>query len=378
MHPARPILPTVACNLESQLLQATLPLFANETVEAIEWSFDALHKTPNIPDWFTELLDTYGKSGRLIGHGIYFSLFSGKWTTEQQRWLDHLKKVSGHFRFDHITEHFGFMTGEDFHKGAPLSVPYTTSTLMIGTDRLKRIQDTCQCAVGLENLAFSYSFEEAQRHGEFLRKLIEPVNGFIILDLHNLYCQLHNFSLDFSTLIQTYPLERVREIHISGGSWEPSVTNAQRNIRRDTHDEAVPEAVFALLQQTIPLCPNLKYVVLEQLGTALHTADQQQQFRSDFDHMRSIVLSFNGNHQEVNTFLPDQPLSLPDHAAEDATLHQQQLELSTILENSSDYAQARQQLSASSLAHTDWKTELWSPEMLETAVRIARKWKQGW
>lgn len=146
------------------------------------------------------------------------------------------------------------MTGKDFHHGAPLGVPYTDSTLRIGIDRLKRIQEACSCPAGLENLAFSYSPDEVKKHGEFLEKLVSPVNGFIILDLHNLYCQLCNFGFDYHDMIGLYPLERVREIHISGGSWQDSHTEAGRVIRRDTHDNSVPEEVFGLLKATIPRC----------------------------------------------------------------------------------------------------------------------------
>ena len=370
----------VSSNLDAPLLQATLPLFTAEKVEGIEWSFDTLHKVRDIPDWFVELLHAFGNEGRLIGHGVYFSLFSGKWTDEQQRWLDHLRKVSSNFKFDHITEHFGFMTGEDFHKGAPISVPYTAETLAIGRDRLQRIQEGCSCPVGLENLAFSYSLEEVQRHGEFLEKLVEPVNGFIILDLHNLYCQLHNFSLDFETLIRVYPLDRVREIHISGGSWDASGLFPERKIRRDTHDDAVPEEVFEILKQTLHLCPNLKFVVLEQLGIALHTAESQQQFQSDFERMQEIVNTFNLQNRMLltNDFLPEQFLQLQQPVPESSKLYEQQLELSTILERSKNTEEAFHLLRTSSLAQSDWQTERWSVYMLETALRIAQKWKQGW
>ncbi|MDF3029008.1 MAG: hypothetical protein K0S23_3315 [Fluviicola sp.] len=370
----------VSCNLDNQLLQATLPLFASEKVEAIEWSFDTLYKVREIPDWFVELLRAFSQEGRLIGHGVYFSLFSGKWTTEQQRWLDHLRKVSANFKFDHITEHFGFMTGEDFHKGAPISVPYTSETLAIGIDRLQRIQEACSCPVGLENLAFSYSLDEVQRHGEFLERLIEPVNGFIILDLHNLYCQLQNFSLDFETLIRAYPLDRVREIHISGGSWESSGIRPERTIRRDTHDDAVPEAVFDLLRKTLPLCKNLKFVILEQLGIALHTMESQRQFQMDFERMQSIIHTFNSRNQSISVtdFLPKESISLNEPVPESAKLYEQQVELSSILEHSADYNEALRSLHRSSLAHSSWEIEKWSPYMLETALRIAQKWKQGW
>lgn len=371
------ILASVACNLDQHLLQATLPLFIDEQVEAIEWSFDTLYKVNNIPDWFVELLTAFGKEGRLIGHGVFFSLFSGKWNPEQERWLSHLKKVSGNFTFDHITEHFGFMTGEDFHKGAPIGIPYNSTTLALGIDRLKRIQEACQCPVGLENLAFSYSLEEVKRHGEFLNELIEPVNGFIILDLHNFYCQLHNFSLEAEELIRLYPLDRVREIHISGGSWEQTELQPQRTIRRDTHDDAVPEAVFELLKQIIPRCPNLKFVVLEQLGIALNTTERQQQFQADFATLKSTVSTF-GSPKPTTDFLPKSPLLLAKTVAEDAQLAAQQQELSTILENALNYEHAVALLAKSSLANSDWKVEEWSPYMLETALRIAQKWKNGW
>ena len=242
------VLSAIACNLDDYILLTSIPLFESEKVQAIEWSFDTLLNSTEIPMWFTELLQAFSAKNRLIGHGVFFSLFSGKWSKTQQNWLIQLKKLSSEYTFDHITEHFGFMTVADFHKGAPLSIPFNSTTLAIGQDRLQRIFESCQCPVGLENLAFSYALDEVKRHGEFLQKLIEPINGFIILDLHNLYCQIHNFDISFADIIPLYPLERVREIHISGGSWEDSTAQTDRKIRRDTHDNSVPVAVFDLLK----------------------------------------------------------------------------------------------------------------------------------
>ena len=214
------ILASLACNLDDNVLLAALPLFEGEKVEAIEWSFDTLYNKRNIPDWFVELLNAFSAENRLIGHGVYFSLFLAKWSDSQQRWLDHLAKISSYFQFDHISEHFGFMTGEDFHKGAPMNIPFTKTTLEIGRDRLKRIYNACECPVGIENLAFAYSPDEVKRHGHFLEALIEPVNGFIILDLHNVFCQVKNFDISPEEILEYYPLNKVSEIHISGGSWE--------------------------------------------------------------------------------------------------------------------------------------------------------------
>jgi uncharacterized protein (UPF0276 family) len=371
------ILSTVACNLDNHLLAACLPLLEESKIDAIEWSFDTLFKVNEMPPWFRELLTAFSHEGRLIGHGVFFSLFSGKWLPEQEQWLQQLKQTCTRFQFDHITEHFGFMTGKDFHQGAPLSIPYTAVTLCIGTDRLKRIYDACHCPVGLENLAFSYSLEEVKRHGEFLDKLLKPVNGFIILDLHNLYCQLHNFELTFEEMMMLYPLHRVREIHISGGSWDEPLAGSVRKVRRDTHDDAVPEDVFRLLEQAIHQCPHLKYVVMEQLGNALSAEEGRHLFRSDFLRMKDIV-SEMGECRSIppRQFLP-KSFSLAGKAIEDEELYQQQRELATILESSSDYEEAMTALSSSSLAASEWQIEKWTPHMLETAVKIARKWQKG-
>ena len=371
------ILSSLACNLDADILSAAFPLLEEGRVEAIEWSFDTVFWAEQVPDWFSELLNTYSTQQRLIGHGVFFSLLSGKWTPEQQQWLAQLKQLSAQFHFDHITEHFGFFTGQNFHHGAPLHIPYTATTLRIGQDRLSRIHEACQRPVGIENLAFAYSLDEVKQHGEFLEKLVEPVNGFLILDLHNLYCQLHNFSVPYDELIQLYPLDRVREIHISGGSWENSASVPDKKIRRDTHDESVPAEVFQLLEWTLPKCPNLKFVVLEQLGVGLKTESSKAQFRQDFMRMEQLVQNSRRHLADLltNLFLPLQPLPLSP-AVEDAALYAQQIQLSTILETASSFEEAQRRLQSSSLANTDWKVEQWEPHMLETAVSIAQKWKK--
>lgn len=373
---------SLSFNLDVGLIKAAWPLLAGEEVEALEWSFDTHFKQPALPDWFSELLQTYSDAGRLVGHGVFFSLFSGKWLPEQAAWLQELRDLTRCFRFDHISEHFGFLTGADFHKGAPLSVPYNAQSLAVGRDRLTRIADACGCPVGLENLAFASSTDAARVHGDFLEALLEPVNGFVTLDLHNLYCQLHNFGLEASEMLAVFPLHRVREIHISGGSWQPSVHRPPPGVRRDTHDDRVPEEVFALLAQTMPRCPNLKFVMLEHMGFALAADQSQSDYRDDFRRMRALVHAEQARRETVlnsptlNLFLPPL-LSLSPLPLEDLALYQQQQTLSNILESSDSLAVTQAAIQNSILAGTDWDVAAWDPAMLETARLIAGKWRDG-
>ena len=57
----REIRSSIACNLDTNVLLAALPLLEAEKVQAIEWSFDTLYKTPDIPPWFVELLKAFGR-----------------------------------------------------------------------------------------------------------------------------------------------------------------------------------------------------------------------------------------------------------------------------------------------------------------------------
>ena len=366
----------VSCNLDRDILLSTLPLFQSSEIEGIEWSFDALYNHKNIPPWFVELLDAYGEEGRLIGHGVFFSIFSARLSDEQIKWLEDLRKKSDRFNFAHITEHFGFMTGENFHSGAPISMPYTKRTLAIGQDRLMRVANACQKPVGLENLALAYSTEDIKIQGEFIFQLLKPVNGFMILDLHNLYCQCHNFNIEFEELMGFYNLELVREIHISGGSWADSLIPSKK-IRRDTHDDRVPIEVYKMLEHTIPLCQNLKFVVLEQIGNSLHQEESQQIFRDDFLKMKEVmnIIGKTNTNTQVSSFLNTQLDNGLKSPLEDSALYSDQIALSKILESSFDLPDAKRQLKNSSLANSSWRIEKWEDHMLDTALRIAQKWK---
>jgi uncharacterized protein (UPF0276 family) len=373
------ILASIACNLDTEVLAAALPLFQEESVEAIEWSFDTLHQTRNIPAWFTELLSSYGEANRLIGHGVFFSIFSGRWSEDQTYWLKHLRKVCQAFHFEHITEHFGFMTGADFHKGAPVPIPLTDTTLAIGIDRLQRIQEACRRPVGLENLAFSYALEDVKKHGVFLYRLVEAIDGFIILDLHNLYCHMHNFNISLDEILGFYHLEDVREIHISGGTWEESEVEENKKIRRDTHDESVPDMVFEMLEKVIPQCPHLKYVVLEQIGSGLETEADKISFRADYQKMRNIIAnSHTSLSQDIvfRDFIPTKFFTNKEPLQSEG-LYQEQLLLSSILEKAVDYETTIKELQVSALSNSDWNVEAWEPRMVQTLIAIAQKWKDG-
>ncbi|WP_251040462.1 hypothetical protein [Chryseobacterium sp. ISL-6] len=92
---------------EADFVSAILPLFENNQIEILEWSFDTFYDVEE-PEWLKGLLDFYSQNNRLIGHGVYYSLFDAKWTERQEEWLNNLKTETEKRHYNHITEHFGF------------------------------------------------------------------------------------------------------------------------------------------------------------------------------------------------------------------------------------------------------------------------------
>lgn len=275
---------------EEDLRLAQLPLFAEGLVGAIEWTIDAEFDA-KLPSWVEPLLDHYAARGVLYGHGVHFSPLSAVFEPRQARWLEQLSRASGKRSYRHVSEHFGFTTVPGLARSAPLPVPFVPRAVAIGRDRLRTLQDAAGGApVGLENLALAMSRDDVLVHGEFLDQLLEPTNGFLLLDLHNLYCQSQNFEVAADELVLSMPLARVREIHVSGGSWSSvSTPVGPRPFRRDTHDGPIPEDVFALLAFIVPRCPLLEVVFVERLGKTLETALDVARYRFDYERVMAIA-----------------------------------------------------------------------------------------
>ena len=282
---------------ERDLRVAQLPLFADGLVEAIEWTIDTEFEG-SVPDWVEALLDHYGSAGALYAHGVQYSPLSGVFEARQSRWLERASRALGRRPYRHLSEHFGFTTVPGLARGTPLPVPFVPGAVAIGRERLVSLQEAASGApVGLENLALAMSRDDVFVHGEFLDQLLEPTDGFLLLDLHNLYCQAQNFDVSADELVRAMPLHRVREIHVSGGSWSAVNTPAgPRPFRRDTHDGAIPSDVFAMLAFALPRCPRLEVVFVERLGQTLQESGEVGRYREDYQRVRAIVAAAGPSH----------------------------------------------------------------------------------
>lgn len=280
--------------LEAGWSQAALPLLEAGQIDALEYSFEIGWTSAGRPEWAEALLAHFAEADRLWGHGVTMSPFSVEAATRQP-WLRRVRQDCARWRMRGVSEHVGFMEAGDLDGGAPLPVPHGPGAVRAAVRGLQQLRDATGTRVGLENLALALSRRDVEDQGRLLTEVLEGVDGYLVLDLHNLWCQATNFDVDAARLLDDYPLARASCIHVSGGRWsEPDRDGVGRPFRRDTHDDGVPSAVLELLDEALPRCPNLEVVFVERLGPTLQTAAAQDELRTDVVAVRSIVEAADG------------------------------------------------------------------------------------
>lgn len=283
------ILPKVGLSLmpEQAYLDASNKLFESGDVDIIEWSFDMCWGK-DIPQQCYRLLNQYSAADSLLGHGVSFSLLTAKRTERQNLWLKYLQNEVRQFKYKKISEHFGFLNTEIFIQGAPLSVPFIPEMLNIGIENLQQIKQIAQIPVGIENLGFAFSKQDVIDQGKFITALLEAIDGFLLLDIHNIYCNMINFDMSFEEVTATLPLHRATEMHISGGSYR-SIIHEDKNIYCDSHDAAISHDVFSLLEKVLPRFQHVESIIFERLGNTFSNQHDMEQFHDDFITLKSLV-----------------------------------------------------------------------------------------
>jgi hypothetical protein len=212
--------------------------------------------------------------------------------------------------------------------------------------------------------------------GSFLDDLLRDIGGFVLLDLHNLYCQVENFGIDPVALIDSYPLDLVQEIHLSGGS--TSQAEGRRTIRRDTHDGEVPDAVFEMAELALRRCPNVKAVILERLGNTIDGEDEAVHFRAEFKRLLALRDEVLGGE------ISEAELPLPPGEALGATLGEPERDdelaafqgrmLTTLYEQDKAIDIMSTLRAAPECREFLPYLDTFNPAMVEVAALLAKKW----
>jgi uncharacterized protein (UPF0276 family) len=224
----------------------------------------------------------------LYGHGVHLSPTTARADDAAAHWFAAAATETTTRRYRHVTEHWGFSRAHDFARGAPLPLPASESVVACATRSLRALHHATRVPVGFENLALAFSDDDVDAQPAMLTRVLEAVDGLLLLDVHNLWCQAVNFERDPQALAARYPLARVRQLHVAGGSWSTSALDG-RPFRRDTHDALVPDEVMELVSWLVPRCPALECVILERLPGTVPDAHTRDAWRAEWTALAKIV-----------------------------------------------------------------------------------------
>ena len=126
-----------------------------------------------------------------------------------------------------------------------LPVPYTEEALKHIVQRIREVQDFLGRPIALENPSTYLEFKSSTiPEAEFIARMAEESGCNLLLDVNNVYVTCYNHRQDVKTYLDSLPLDRVIQIHLSGH------TNKGTHII-DTHDDHVIDEVWNLYKYVV-------------------------------------------------------------------------------------------------------------------------------
>ncbi len=229
------------------------------------------------PNAFCERFLELGRETQrpFVAHGVGLSIGTLD-SRDEERFataLERIREQHERFEFQWYTDHLGASVLGQQNLIMPMAVPFTPDVAQHVRARLLRLREVVGLA-GVENTVTYFNLSPALREPNFLRSALDEEGLVLLLDLHNLYTMAQNFGFSEAEYIEQLPLERVIEIHVSGGSMsDPAWLPEGRQLRLDSHDGRVPEPVWQLLEDVLPRCENLRGVTLERMEGTVNEAD---------------------------------------------------------------------------------------------------------
>jgi uncharacterized protein (UPF0276 family) len=179
----------------------------------------------------------------VVLHGVSLSI--GSTDPLSAKYLDDLARLASRIEPAWISDHlcWGSHGGRYAHDLWPL--PYTAEALAHVVERVSRVQDRLGRPILLENVSSYAAFRASEMpEWEFLAEVARRADCGILLDVNNVYVSARNHGFDAIDYLEGIPADRVGQIHLAGHS-------DRGRYLLDTHDAAVPDAVWSLYEEAL-------------------------------------------------------------------------------------------------------------------------------
>jgi uncharacterized protein (UPF0276 family) len=223
-------------------------------------------------DWFEiiseNFMDTDGRPKRnlsriaehypIVMHGVGLSI--ANINPLNSEYLEKLKRLMDWIQPVWISDHVCWTGNAHANSHDLLPIPYTEEALKHITTRIHQVQDFLGRPIALENPSSYLEFKSSSMsEAEFISRMVEDSGCFLLLDVNNVYVTCYNHRLDPKTYLDTLPMERVIQIHLSGH------THYGTHII-DTHDDHVVDEVWALYHYVIQQAGRIPNTMIEWDG----------------------------------------------------------------------------------------------------------------
>ena len=188
----------------------------------------------------------------LVFHCVKFNL--GSVDTLDKHYLKKIKKLVKKFNPSWISDHLCFCGVKGLGSPDLLPIPYNKKILLHIGEKIKRIIDFLEIPFLIENVStYIKPHDSFYSEEEFLKELLSLSDGYLLLDINNLYVNSINHGFDPLEAFSNLPSDRIRQIHLAGHT--PYETHII-----DTHAEDIQDEVLNLFEtigkqlDPIPVC----------------------------------------------------------------------------------------------------------------------------
>ena len=245
--------------------QANLPARAGVGLKAEHYEA-ILKDSPDI-GWFEVHAENYMGAGGpphryleairrdypLSLHGVGLSIGADRPLDKDH--LARLKALNDRYEPGLFSEHLAWSSHGEFFFNDLLPVPYTEDALQRCGEHIDQVQESLGRQMLLENPSTYVTFSESiLSEIEFLSCLAEKTGCGLLLDVNNAFVSATNHGYSPEAYLDTFPLDRVGEIHLGGHARDEDDHGAPLLI--DAHDRAVADQVWTLFSRVIRQAGN--------------------------------------------------------------------------------------------------------------------------
>jgi uncharacterized protein (UPF0276 family) len=181
-------------------------------------------------------------------HGVGLSI--GSMRPLDQVHLGRLRALCDRYAPESFSEHLAWSSHGDTYLNDLLPLPYTQATLARVVEHVDEVQTALGRQMLLENPSTYVGFSQSTiAEVDFIAEVSRRTGCGLLLDINNVFVSANNHGTRPLSYLDSFPLDRVKEIHLGGHAEETDDVGAPLLI--DTHGSPISEAVWTLYAHVI-------------------------------------------------------------------------------------------------------------------------------